>query len=206
VPVATAAGTAKQIVLSGGSGAPTMIDFPERYMVPAANCNNATAGAGWSIGSGGTVTCRAGTNNLGGYIAITDTSSTFAQFQISIPTDWDSSSYPYILFGLISTDTTSGHTIIPSIAVSCPSATNGTVTDDHAFAATRSATTITVGASAVSNGFYTTSIQLNSTDMANCIGGAFMIVKVGRATDTASTAYFEYADVTFPRLLVSQAN
>src|SRR6185312_9231173 len=67
------------------SGTWSVIDFPERYFIPAANCNNTTAGAGWSIGSGGTVTCRAGTNNLGGFIAITDTSSTFAQFSVTIP-------------------------------------------------------------------------------------------------------------------------
>jgi hypothetical protein len=202
VPVATAAGTAKQIVLSGGAGAPTMIDFPERYMIPAANCNNTTAGAGWSIPSGGTVTCRAGTNNLGGYITITDTSSTFAQFQVSLPGDWDTATLPYILFGLMSTDTTSGHTIIPAIKVSCPTATNGTSSDDVTFAASHSATTITIGGSANAHGFYTTSVQTNSTDMSGCVAGGFMIVQVGRATDTASTANFYYADVTFPRLLV----
>jgi hypothetical protein len=207
-PQVSAAGTAKQIALSGGTGAPTFIDFPERYMIPAANCNNATAGAGWSIGSGGTVTCRAGTNNLGGFVSITDTSSTFAQFQLSIPADWDTSTDPYILFALqAATDTTNGHTIIPQIQISCPTATNGTVTDDHAFAAAHSATTITLGSSAVAHGFYTTSVQMNSTDMSGCVAGGMMIVQVGRATDTATGVIgFEYADVTFPRLLAVQAN
>jgi hypothetical protein len=205
----SAAGTAKQLMLWGGAGsAPTAIDFPERYMIPFANCNNTTAAAGVSIGSGGTVTCRAGTNNLGGYVSITDTASTFAQFQISIPTDWDTATNPYISFAFISvTDTTNGHTVIPQIKVSCPTATNGTVTDDHAFAAAHSATTVTFGASAVANGFYTTSVQMNSTDMTGCVAGGMMIVQVGRATDTATgTIGFEYADVTFPRLLVVQAN
>lgn len=188
--------------------ASSTIDFPERVQIPAANCNNTTSVSGWSIGSGGTVACRAGTNNLGGYISITDTSSTFAQFQLSIPADWDTATNPYILFGLISkTDTTSGHTVIPQIKISCPTATNGTVTDDHAFAAAHSAATITLGGSAVANGFYTTSVQMNSTDMTGCVGGGMMIVQVGRATDTATgTIGFEYADLTFPRILTVQAN
>jgi hypothetical protein len=196
--------TAKQIVLSGGSSAPTCIDFPERFMVPAANCNNTTAGAGWSIGSGGTVTCRAGTNNLGGFVAITDTSSSFAQFMVSIPGDWDTATMPYIGVAFQSaTDTTSGHTVIPEVAISCSTAVNGTVTDDHTLSAYQSLTTTTFGASAVAHGIYTTSVQLNSTSMSGCIAGSPMVVSIGRATDTATGVIgFYYANVTFPRLLV----
>jgi hypothetical protein len=185
-----------------------MIDFPERFMVPAANCNNATAGAGWSIGSGGTVTCRAGTNNLGGFVAITDTSSTFAQFAVSIPVDWDSGTRPYVLLAFESaTDTTNGHTVIPEVAVSCTTATNGTASDDITLSAYQSLTTVTFGASAVAHGFYTTSSQLGSTQMSGCIAGGMMIVSVGRATDTGTGVIgFYYADVTFPRLLAVQAN
>ena len=49
-------------------------------------------------------------------------------------------------------------------------------------------------------------MQTNSTDMTGCVAGGFMIVQVGRATDTASTANFYYANVTWPRLLALQAN
>jgi hypothetical protein len=203
------ASAGKQICTSGGANVTCVyIDFPERTQYQSATCNNATATALWSIGSGGTVACRAGTNNQGGYISITDTSSTFAQFQVSIPADWDTGSNPYLAFGLFAaTDTTSGDTIIPKIAVSCPTATNGTVTDDHAFAAAHSAATVTIGASAVANGFYTTSMQANSTDMTGCVAGGMMIVRVGRATDTATgTVGFQYVNVTWPRLLTLQAN
>jgi hypothetical protein len=209
VTAASAASAAKQICGSSGvSKTCTYIDFPERYMIPAANCNNTIAGAGWSIGSGGTVTCRAGTNNLGGFVSITDTSSTFAQFQVSIPVDWDSGTRPYVLLAFQSaTDTTSGHTVIPEVAVSCPTTTTGTSTDDVTLSAYQSLTTVTFGASAVAHGFYTTSVQFGSTQMSGCIAGGFMIVSVGRATDTATGVIgFEYADVTFPRLLTVQAN
>ncbi len=135
VVTAASAAAATQICTSGGATKTcSYIDFPERYMVPAANCNNATGGAGWSIGSGGTVTCRAGTNNLGGYVTITDTTSTFAQFSLAIPADWNSGSLPFVLFGIMSTDTTNGHTIIPQIRVGCVTAINVTATDDPTLA------------------------------------------------------------------------
>ena len=179
-------------------------DFPERFYVPAANCNNTTAGAGWSIGSGGTVTCRAGTNNKGGYISITDTSSTFAQFTVTIPEDWDSATNPYIRFFVATADTTSSHTIIPAIQVSC-SKGDGSTTDDVSFNASHSSSTITTNTTA--NQFWSNSnVQMNSTDMTGCVAGAQMIVQVGRATDTATSAYFYGADITFPRLLTVQAN
>jgi hypothetical protein len=207
--LATAAGTAKQIVLSGGASAPTLVDFPDVKEIPAANCNNATAGNGWSIPSGGTVTCRAGTNNQGGYITITDTSSTFAQFMVTIPEDWDTATDPYIRIVFASaTDTTNGHTVIPQIKVSCPTAGNGTVSDDATFSAAQSLSTTTFGASAVANGFYDGSnVQIGSTQMTGCIQGGLMIVQVGRATDTATgNINFYSASLTFPRLLTVQAN
>jgi hypothetical protein len=181
-------------------------DIYERYQIPAANCNAGNPGAAWSIpaSGGGVPTCRAGTNNIGGYVAITD--STAAQFQISIPLDWDTAVNPYVLFAVSSSDTTNGHVIIPNIQVSCPAAVNGTATDDDTFSAAHSAATITIGSSAVAHGLYTSSMQMNSTDVSGCVAGAFMIIQVGRATDSATSAQFWYANVTFPRLNTKQAN
>jgi len=204
------AGTSGQVFVSqGASTKPTYIDFPERLQIPAANCNNTTAGAGWSIGSGGTVGCRAGTNNQGGFVTITDTSSTFAQFSLTIPEDWDTATNPYVRFYFsAASDTTNGHTVIPQVKVSCPTAGNGTVSDDATFSAAQSSSTVTFGASAVANGFYNGSnVQFGATQMSGCIAGGLMIVQVGRATDTATgNINFYSADVTFPRLLVVQAN
>jgi hypothetical protein len=180
-------------------------DLPTPFFIPAANCNNATAGDAWSIGSGGSVVCRAGTNNQGGYIPITDTAGTFAQFTIIIPFDWDSATpvYPYIRFYVASADTTSAHTIIPAFKVSC-TGTGGTTTDDVTFTASHSSSTITLNTTA--NQFWSTSnVQMNSTDMAACVPGSMMTIQVGRATDTATSAYFYGATVTFPRLPIVQA-
>lgn len=205
VAVATAAGSTGQVFTSNGSSSdPSYIDFPERYFVPAANCNNATAGAGWSIGSGGSVSCRAGTNNLGGSIAITDTSSTFATFQVTVPEDWNTGANPYIRFYVSSTDTTSSHTIIPSIQVACYKG-DGSTTDDVAANAAHSSSTITTNTT--NHQFWSNSnVQMNSTDVTGCVAGALMQITVGRATDTATQASFWGADITFPRRLVAQAN
>lgn len=205
VVTAASNGTTKQIcTVASSNKACTWIDFPDVKVIPAANCNNTTAGAGWSIGSGGTVTCRAGTNNLGGYIAITDTSSTFATFQVEIPEDWDSASNPYMRFLVASTDATNGHTIIPSIQCACYKG-DGTTTDDVAANAAHSLSTTTLNGNA--NRFWSGSnVQLNSTDVTGCVAGAMMQVTVGRATDTATNAEFYQAVMTFPRLLVVQAN
>lgn len=202
-------GTSHQIRASNGPNPSQLyLDFPERFYVPAANCNNATAGAGWSIGSGGTITCRAGTNNLGGYVAITDTSSTFAQFSLPIPEDWDTGALPYIRFFLSypGTDGASSHTIIPQIKVACTTAASG-VSDDPSFQTAHSSSTITLS-SATANFFFSTSnVQMNSTDATNCVVGGLMIIQIGRATDTATSAVnFWGVDITFPRLITVQAN
>jgi len=198
------AGTTGQILRATTTADPAYIDFPDVKFIPAANCNNATGGNGWSIGSGGTVTCRAGTNNLGGYISITDTASTFATFQVPIPEDWDTSSNPYIRFQLASTDATNGHTIIPSIQVACYKG-DGSTTDDVAANAAHSLSTTTLNGNA--NRFWSSSnVQMNSTDVTGCVAGALMQITVGRATDTATNAEFYGATITFPRLIVVQAN
>jgi len=205
-----AGGNVGQLFVSAGSSAgATFADFPERYFIPAANCDNATGGPAWSIGSGGTVTCRAGTNNQGGYIAITDTSTTFSQFSIPIPEDWDTSTNPYIRFQIAypGTDGGSAHTIIPSVEVSC-TGIGGTTSDDVTFSTpAQSSSTITLSSATANLFFSTSNLQFNSTQITGCVAGGFMTVQVGRATDTAtSAANFYGATVTFPRLIVVQAN
>jgi hypothetical protein len=199
---------------NGSSGAPTfraivaadLPVFPDVKYSPAANCNNGTGGNGWSLGSGGSVTCRGGGNNLGGYISISDSSSSYAQFQMAVPDDWaGGSNYPYLRFYVSSADNISGHTVIPQIKVSCQKG-DGSTTDDVNFNAAHSATTITLNT--IANQFWSNStVQLNSTDFTGCAAGSLMIVQVGRATDTStSAANFYGATITTPRTLTMQAN
>lgn len=200
--------TTGQLLAAVTSSDPTYINFPDVKVIPAANCNNTTAGPGWSLPSGGTVACRAGTNNLGGSIVITDTTSTFPQFGLSIPEDDDvtvAALIPYIRFQIGSTNAVNARTIIPQIKVACEKG-DGTTTDDVAFNVAHSLSTITENAT--TNQFWSTSnVQMNSTDMTGCAAGSWMIVQVGRATDTdVATVRFYGASITFPRRLVVQAN
>ena len=199
---------ASKVVIGGGLQATSAIDFPDVKFIPAANCVNTTAGAGWSLGASGVVTCRAGTNNLGGFVAITGTAGTFAQFATTVPEDWDTASNPYIRFqiGYPGADGASAHTIIPQIKVSCAKG-DGSTSDDVTFNAAHSLSTITLSSASTNLFFATSNIQTNSTDMTGCSAGSLMIVQVGRATDTAtSAANFYGATITFPRLITVQAN
>jgi len=196
VPVATAAGTAKQIVLSGGAGAPTMIDFPHVMDIPAANCGpSSTPGAGWSTSI--SPICRAGTNNKGGVLPFADAST--AQFDLEIPGDADltSGNYPYIKLFFTDGANTSGTEIFQA-QVSCYVA-DFSATDDVAFATAQVFTTRTATAA---NRSGSENLQFNSTSMSGCVAGASMIVLITRNTDTAaSPVNVSKASITFSRLL-----
>lgn len=193
-----AGGTTGQFYGSNGTNPGSFKDTRQVVTIPSAGCVNAVAGAGWSLGASGVVTCRAGTNNTVGYVSITDTAATFATFNVVIPEDWDSGNNPFIRFQIASTDVTSGHTIIPQIKISCAKG-DGSTTDDVTFNAAHSLSTVTLNTTA--NQFWSTSnVQMNSTDMTGCVAGAMMLVQVGRATDTATNAEFYSATLTFPLL------
>ena len=204
---ATAAGTAGQILTSGGSGADGAYkDFPEHLIIPAANCNNATAGAGWSIPASNapTAACRAGTNNLGGVLQwANNNTTTNAQFTFQLPTDWDTGTQPYwnIIYG--SGANTSG-TIKWTISSACTKA-DGSVTDDPAFVAETTSGGKTM---ATANRGWAESAQFaNITSGNNCIAGSTVIVKIVSGNGTAtSTVNVEQMTVTVPRLLTVQAN
>lgn len=197
---ATAAATAKQVVLSGGAGAPTMIDFPHVMEIPAANCGpSSTPGAGWSTSI--SPICRAGTNNKGGVLPFADAST--AQFDLEIPGDADltSGNYPYIKLFFTDSANTSGTEIFQA-QVSCYVA-DFSATDDVAFATAQVFTTRTATAA---NRSGSENLQFNSTSMSGCVAGASMIVLITRNTDTAaSPVNVSKASITFPRLLVQGA-
>lgn len=195
----TGAGTAKQLVLSGGATTPTFADFPDVKVYPAANCVSTVAGAAWDTAL--TPTCVGGSNNLGGYLPFVDTS--VAQFNTEIPADWDTASQAFVNLFFTSGANTTG-TAIFNVAVACTKA-DGSITSDPAFNTADSFTTKTMAAASRA---WSTTIQLTQqTSGNNCVPGGTMIVKITRATDTASTALFvTKAAITTPRLLTVQAN
>jgi hypothetical protein len=191
--------TNKGIVIGGGGQAASTIDFPDVKVIPAANCVSTVAGSSWNTTL--TPACIAGTNNLGGSLPFVDTST--AQFEYEIPADWDSATQPF--FGLFfNSGTNTTGTVIFNVAVACTKA-DGSVTSDPAFNTADAMTTKTMAAATRS---WSTSVQSTQvTSGNNCVAGGTMLVKITRATDTATTAVnVTKATITFPRLLTVQAN
>jgi hypothetical protein len=194
------AGTAKQLFVSGGASAdPAYIDFPDTKVVPVANCNNATAGAGLSLPttSAPTVVCRTGTNVQTG--ALQFTASQSAQFQIELPADWDTATNPYVRVNYTQSGSTASQTIAFQVQVGC-----STTTDDPSFQTAQAFTTTTTGATA--NTPYAQTLQLNSTSMTSCAGGNVMNVKISTTAGSTGSSNLQAVAMTFPRLLTVQAN
>lgn len=207
VTAASAATAAKQTcVASGASRTCTYIDFPEHLIIPAANCNNATAGAGFDIPASNapTVACRAGTNNLDGVLQWADNNTTTnAQFSIQLPNDWDTATQPYINIYYGSGANTTG-TVKWTFASACTKA-DGSITDDPAF----NAESATAGKTmATANRMWAESLQFTAvTSGNNCIAGSNMAVKITSGNGTASsTVNVSKVIITIPRLLTVQAN
>jgi hypothetical protein len=199
----TAAGAAKQVVLSGGTGTPTFLTFPDVKYSPAANCVNAIAGSAWSTGATPAALCRAGTNNKSGELSPWGASDVgYTQFHIDADTDL-TTALPQLLLELTSTDAVNAHTIIMQESVACAKE-DGTTTDDVAFNAARSFATITLNGNA--NRTWKTTLALNSTDMTGCTAPGLMWVKVSRTTDTATNVGVYGLALTQNRLLTAGAN
>ena len=167
----------------GGGTAVPAGDYYHPYPIWAANNTAGTAGNAWSLpsSSGCVANAPATTNVVTGTILCTTSQS--AQFRFTLPNSWDTGVLPYIRLAAISTDTTSSHTIIPAVAVSCANGTGGTGFDGS-FHTAQTLGTITLNGTALTE--QSSSVQLNSTSMTNAAPGANCNVKVtvtGTATD-----------------------
>jgi len=197
-------GTAGQLLSSQGSSTdPHYLDGVDVKLIPAANCNAATAGAGWSTASSNfTPACRAGTNNLGGALQAIPNTGAAAQFLAELPQDWDTSTQPYISIFYGSGSNASG-TVIWTVSSAC-SKENGSVSDDPSFNAESAFATQTMAAANrmwAQNGQFTAITSGN-----NCIAGSSILIKVA-VSGTASSNINAYQVVlTIPRLPVVQAN
>jgi hypothetical protein len=201
-PTSSAAGTSGQLLNSGGSSAngsyKDLVNPP--LIIPAANCNNATAGTGWSLPTSAapTAACRTGTHVQGGVLQFAQSNT--AQFQIDIPGNWDSSSTVYAkIYFTQGANTTASQTIIMLMATGCSS-----TTDDPAFNTAQAFGTATTTSTA--NTPFTET--LSSVTMTGCSAGGNMNVEILRsASDTATTSPNVYwVSLTFQSLNTAGAN
>lgn len=173
--------------------------FPFATSTSAANCNNATPSAQWSLPTSAapTVACRTGTNIQAGVLQFAQSNS--AQFQVAIPAAFDSTGTVYARIRLTQgANTTSGQTIIMQLSTSCSAGT-----DDPAFNTAQSFATATTTTTANT----TFDETLSGVTMTGCLAGHTLNVKVSRsATDTATTSPNVYFVVlTFPTQPVMEA-
>lgn len=185
-----------------GSSSSAASDFPETKNIPFCINVNGTTATGVTTSTAVACTARAGTNNKDAFYGPFTTSDS-ATFKVHLPADWDTATNPYIDVDLASTDATNGHTVILQESIECAKL-DGSTTDDVAFNAARSLSTVTLNGNA--NRSWNTTLQLNSTDMTGCSAPGIMWVKLTRTTDTATNVELYQANVTIPRLIKVQAN
>lgn len=205
-----AAGTAKQILSSGGAGVdPSWIHFPDVKTIPFGAAPAGTAGSGLSYATGQwTPTARAGTNNIGAALQAIPNTGAVLQWRMELPLDWDPNSQPYVRVEYGSGALTSG-TVIWTVASSC-SKGDGSVGDDLSFNTESAFSTQTMASANKTWWSPNTSpgTQMTAVTSGNsCVPGGGIIIRLtlsGTATVNPINAY--QATVTIPRLLTAGAN
>lgn len=197
-------GTTGQILGSQGpSLLPAYFTYPDTKYAPAANNVNGGVGIGWTCPNATpTGVLRAGSNNLGALLSWGASDVCYIQFHLDKDADV-TSTLPYLMLELTSTDAVNGHTIIMQEQVACAKL-DGSTTDDVAYNAARSFSTVTLNGNA--NRTWEADLQLNSTDMTGCAHPGILWVKISRTTDTATNVGVYGLQLTKFRLLAVQAN
>lgn len=152
---------------------------------------NSTTGATSSFDTPATTaavaSCKtdATNNTVQGVLQFADGS--IAYNTVLLPSDFLSFNTAYLT--LTTSDTTNGHTIIPTLAIACTQPGNN-VTDTPAYNATQNFTTISIGASAAANALYSTTLA--SVTSTGCAAGYVLHVKLSRGTDTDTDTTVAY--------------
>jgi hypothetical protein len=184
-------------------GTGNVISIPVKVWLPAAGCNNATAGPIWDLPTTtpAVPTCVTGTNIQKGVLAYADTPGGFsAQITEALPVDWTTTGGLDIVLYWTTTATTgnakwSVSTICTAVAASA--------TDDPAF---NTANTVTTAAPGTASRVQTSAITGLTTTTCTTATKMLLHLKVFRdgndAADTiAATANLIGAELTFRRAM-----
>lgn len=197
--------TSAKYLQTNGSAQIVAADFPDVKIIPAANAPGGTAGGGWSYASGQfSATARAGSNNLGGALQAIPNTGAAAQFLVELPTDWDTSTQPYINIFYASGSNASG-TVIWTVSSACVDvSTPGGTSDDPSFHAESAFSTQTM---ANANRMWFIGGQFTAMTSGNgCKATSPVIIKVALSGTAASNINVYQATLTIPRAPVVQAN
>jgi hypothetical protein len=159
-----------------------VITIPRRYWLPAAGCNNATAGAIWDLPATNpaVAACVTGTNTQKGVLNFTDGTALVAQNHIKLPSTWTGTVDANIKWY---TSVTSGN-VVWQLATICVADAE---TDDPAF---NTASTVTDAAKGTT--LQTNDAAITTVTVTGCAAGELMHLKItrdsGHASDTLSSA------------------
>lgn len=194
-------GSSSNITIGSGSSGLIFLDSSNNFhfapnlpplahlFFPFAGCNNATAAPSWDLpaSSAAVAACKTdGTNGtVQGVLQFNVSQIAYATFVL--PSDFVSFNTAYVT--LTTSDTTNGHTIIPSLAIACTNPANN-VADTPAYNAAQNFTTISIGGGAIANATYST--NLASVTSTGCSPGYVLHVKLSRASDTDTDTAVAY--------------
>lgn len=163
-------------------GTGNVITIPRRYWLPAAGCNNATAGPVWDLPATNpaVAACVTGTNTQKGVLNFTDGTALVAQNHIKLPSTWTGTVDANIKWY---TAVTSGD-VVWQLATICVADAE---TDDPAF---NTASTVTDTAKGTT--LQTNDATITTVTVTGCAAGELMHLKItrdsGHASDTLSAA------------------
>lgn len=182
-------------------GTGNLITVPVKIWLPAAGCNNATAGPVYDLPTSNapTAACVTGSSVQKGVLQFGDSANQTAQTHFMLPDDWTGNVDIKLIF--TSADTTNAHTEKFTVATSCRTPTGGAgLTDDPGFN-TAQTLTYTLGASEVANALR--KVTQTGVTMTGCSAGDFFHLKIGRdTTDTdTGTINFVLAEMTLRRAM-----
>lgn len=157
-------------------GTGNAITIPRRIWLPAAGCNNATAGSIWDLptSNAAVAACVTGTNTQKGVLDFADSSSLSAQITHKLPSTWTGTVDATIKWF---TAETSGD-VVWQLATICVADAE---TDDPAF---NTASTVTDTAKGTTN--QTNDAAITTVTVTGCAAGELMHVKILRDSAHAS--------------------
>lgn len=154
--------------------------IPVKVFLPAAGCNNTTAGSFWDLptSTAAVPACVTGSNTQKGVLDFADSGPFVAQNMLILPADWAGAIDARIIW---TTSATSGNAKW-SLATICTD-TGATATDDPSF---NTASTVTTAAAGTANRVQTSSIT--GVTATGCSAGNLLHLKIARdGTDGSDT-------------------
>lgn len=176
-------------------GTGNVLTIPRRIWLPAAGCNNTTAGSIWDLPTSGpaVAACKTGTNTQMGVLDFADSANLSAQVTYKLPSTWTGTVDANITW---LTSATSGN-VVWQLATICVADAE---TDDPAF---NTASTVTDAAKGTT--LQTNDAAISTVTVTGCAAGELLHVKIQRDAGHASDNLAATARLIGVELVIREA-